>query len=68
MGPLSMYFTEEEPPLDIIGKKRHYFGKPSIRRVNAANQGIGNAINNDIPDADQIPISGGDNISNMPLG
>jgi len=35
---------------------------------NAANQGIGNAVNNDVPDADPIPISGGDNISSMPLG
>jgi hypothetical protein len=32
-----MYFTEEEPPLDFIGKKRHYFGKASIKGINAVN-------------------------------
>jgi len=25
----SMYFTEQEPPIDIIGKKRHFFAKPN---------------------------------------
>lgn len=31
MGHVSMYYTEEEPPIDFIGKKRHFFGKPSIK-------------------------------------
>ena len=31
LGHVSMYYTEEEPPIDIIGKKRHFFGKPSIK-------------------------------------
>ena len=26
-----MYYTEDEPPIDLIGKKRHFFGKPSIK-------------------------------------
>ena len=34
---LSMYYTEDEPPLDIIGKKRHWFGKPSIRGMASGN-------------------------------
>lgn len=37
---LSMYYTEEEPPMDFIGKRRHYFGKPSIRGVTSGNQVI----------------------------
>jgi hypothetical protein len=48
IGPLSMYFTEEEPPLDLIGKKRHYFGKASIKGINAVNQGMRNLDNNEI--------------------
>ena len=43
-----MYFTEEEPPLDLIGKKRHYFGKASIKGINAVNQGMRNLDNNEI--------------------
>ena len=31
LGHVSMYYTEDEPPIDIIGKKRHFFGKPSIK-------------------------------------
>jgi hypothetical protein len=31
LGHVSMYYTEEEPPFDLIGKKRHFFGKPSIK-------------------------------------
>jgi hypothetical protein len=27
----SMYYTEAEPPVDIIGKKRHFFGKPNMK-------------------------------------
>lgn len=37
---LSMYYTEEEPPMDFIGKRRHFFGKPSIRGVTSGNQVI----------------------------
>lgn len=25
----SMYYTEVEPPIEYIGKKRHFFGKPN---------------------------------------
>lgn len=28
-----MYYTEEEPPIDLIGKKRHFFGKPSLKGI-----------------------------------
>ena len=38
VGHLSMYYTEEEPPIDFIGKRRHYFGKPSIRGITSVNQ------------------------------
>ena len=37
VGHLSMYYTEEEPPIDFIGKRRHYFGKPSIRGITSVN-------------------------------
>ena len=30
-----MYYTEDEPPQDIIGKKRHYFAKPSLKGIAA---------------------------------
>jgi len=34
---LGMYYTEEEPPQDLIGKKRHFFAKPSLKgQVGAA--------------------------------
>jgi hypothetical protein len=31
MGHVSMYYTDDEPPVEIIGKKRHFFGKPSLK-------------------------------------
>ena len=34
---LSMYYTEEEPPKHIIGTRRHWFGKPSIRGIASVN-------------------------------
>mmetsp|Transcript_35577 Transcript_35577/g.54383 ORF Transcript_35577/g.54383 Transcript_35577/m.54383 type:complete len:87 (+) Transcript_35577:1430-1690(+) len=34
VGHLSMYYTEDEPPIDFIGKKRHYFSKPSVKGMN----------------------------------
>ena len=27
----SMYYTEQEPPVELIGKKRHFFAKPSSK-------------------------------------
>ena len=27
----SMYYTEQEPPVELIGKKRHWFGKPNAK-------------------------------------
>ena len=35
MGHMSMYYTDDEPPVDIIGKKRHWFAKPSIKGMSA---------------------------------
>lgn len=32
-----MYYTEEEPPMEFIGKKRHYFGRPSIKGIASVN-------------------------------
>jgi len=29
----SLYYTEEEPPLEVIGTKRHWWGKPSIKGI-----------------------------------
>lgn len=26
-----MFYTEEEPPLESVGSRRHYFGKPSLK-------------------------------------
>jgi hypothetical protein len=33
LGHLSMYYTEEEPPIDFIGRRRHFFGKPSLKGI-----------------------------------
>jgi hypothetical protein len=48
LGHVSMYYTEDEPPIDIIGKKRHFFGKPSIK-------GMANIKNTQIDLADGNP-------------
>jgi hypothetical protein len=32
-----MYYTEDEPPIDHIGKRRHFFGKPSLKGIAAGN-------------------------------
>ena len=37
LGHLSMYYTEEEPPIDFIGRRRHYFGKPSLKGITGQN-------------------------------
>jgi hypothetical protein len=37
IGHLSMYYTEEEPNLEIIGKKRHFFARPSLKGMGAVN-------------------------------
>lgn len=38
IGHISMYYTEDEPPMDFVGKKRHFFGKPSLKGMAAQNQ------------------------------
>lgn len=37
LGHLSMYYTEEEPPIDFIGRRRHFFGKPSLKGITGQN-------------------------------
>lgn len=37
LGHLSMYYTDEEPPIDFIGRRRHYFGKPSLKGITGQN-------------------------------
>lgn len=32
-----MYYTEDEPPMEFIGKRRHYFGRPSIKGIASVN-------------------------------
>ena len=32
-----MYYTDDEPPFDMLGKKRHFFGKPSLRGITTVN-------------------------------
>lgn len=44
IGHVSMYYTEEEPPVELIGKKRHHFGKPSLKGLAAGGQGNRSAI------------------------
>jgi hypothetical protein len=39
IGHVSMYYTDDEPPVELIGKKRHFFGKPSLKGMANANQG-----------------------------
>lgn len=41
LGHVSMYYTDDEPPIDQIGKRRHFFGKPSLKGIAAVNQGMG---------------------------
>jgi hypothetical protein len=26
-----MFFTDEEPPQELLGSKKHFFGRPSLR-------------------------------------
>jgi hypothetical protein len=44
LGHMSMYYTEDEPPVDLIGKKRHFFGKPSLKGLANQNQGARSGI------------------------
>ena len=36
----SMYYTEAEPPMELIGRKRHYFGKPNQRGQSQGNLSV----------------------------
>lgn len=33
----SMYYTEAEPPVELIGKKRHFFAKPNSKAFSQGN-------------------------------
>ena len=61
VGHLSMYYTEDEPPIEILGKKRHFFGKPSLRGITSINQGIrqGQDIHADLNEANAMTMSAG---------
>jgi len=60
IGHVSMYYTDDEPPVEIIGKKRHFFGKPSLKGM--ANTGQGTRSNMD----DGIMGMSQDGISQVP--
>jgi hypothetical protein len=30
-----LFFTDEEPPQEVIGAKRHFFGRPSLKGYKA---------------------------------
>lgn len=34
----SMYYTDNEPPMELLGSKRHFFGKPSAKAMSSHNQ------------------------------
>jgi hypothetical protein len=57
IGHVSMYYTEDEPPVDTIGKKRHFFGKPSLKGLANQNQGTRSNIDDGIMGMSQDNIS-----------
>lgn len=69
VGHLSMYYTDDEPPIEVLGKKRHYFGKPSLRGITSINQGIrqGQDVPGDLNDANPMAMSAG-GFSAVPSG
>lgn len=69
VGHLSMYYTEDEPPIEVLGKKRHYFGKPSLRGITSINQGIrqGQDVPGELNDANPMAMSAG-GFSAVPSG
>jgi hypothetical protein len=44
VGWLNLYYTDEDPPMDLIGKKRHYFAKPGLRAINKVGARFANPI------------------------
>jgi hypothetical protein len=36
----SMYYTEAEPPIEIIGRKKHFFGKPNQKGQSQGNLSV----------------------------
>jgi len=69
IGHLSMYYTDEEPPTDLLGKKRHFFGKPSLRGITSINHGIrqGQDVAGDLNDGNVMSMSAG-GFSAVPSG
>ena len=55
--------------LEVLGKKRHYFGKPSLRGITSINQGIrqGQDVPGDLNDANPMAMSAG-GFSAVPSG
>ena len=60
IGHVSMYYTDDEPPVEIIGKRRHFFGKPSLKGMANANQGTRSQME------EGIMGMSNDNISQVP--
>ena len=48
----SVFFTEDEPPATIFGKRRHFFAKPSQRGFKIGDD-VPNQFNTGIPLANQ---------------
>ena len=38
MNNAIVFFTDEEPDLEVLGKRRHWFGKPSMRGYRISSQ------------------------------
>jgi|DEB0MinimDraft_12_1074336.scaffolds.fasta_scaffold30365_2 hypothetical protein len=48
----SMYYTDNEPPVDIIGKKRHFFDKPNSKALSNNQSGLRNDPSGAVNDKD----------------
>lgn len=49
LGHVSMYYTDEEPPTEQIGKKRHFFAKPSLKGMANAPDNNALALDSGLP-------------------
>ena len=61
-----MYYTLEEPPVEHIGRKRHWFGKPGLKGI-TGQQAPRSQYGDDIIQShrnDKIPQGGADAILN----
>ena len=51
IGQLNMYYTDDDPPMDVIGKKRHFFGKPGIKAINQVGAKFSNPMGGAVDNA-----------------